>query len=348
MTPSIKILNKEIGGSNPCFIIGEIGLNHNGSVEIAKKIIDSAVAAGCDAVKMQKRDVANLATKEVLDAKDERFPEFGKTYREIRNFLEFNKEQYLELMDYAKKKKIAFLCTAFDSNSAKFLLDIKIDAFKIASHSLTNLPFIEYIAKTKIPTILSTGMARLDQVDKSVEFFKKNDCPLILLHCVSEYPTPPESANLRMIQTYQKRYDVPIGFSGHEIGYLPTPGAVFMGAKVIERHITLDTKMPGFDHKLSLDPQQLKNMVNDIRTAEKCLGTGQKKISEKEMITANKYHVSAVSKIEIKAGEKLTSDMIEYKNPGTGISPDEVNKILGKTASADIESDTLLSLKLFY
>lgn len=347
MPREIEILDKKVGGNNPCFIIGEVGLNHNGSLELAKKIIDSAVAAGCDAVKFQKRDVANLATEEILDAKDNRFPDFGKTYGEIREFLEFNKEQYVELMDYAKKKKIAFFCTAFDINSAKFLQDINIKAFKIASHSLTNLPFIKYIAKTKIPTILSTGMGRLDQVDKAVNIFLKNNCPLVLMHCVSEYPTLPESVNLKIINIYQRRYAIPIGFSGHEIGYLPTLGAVFIGAKVIERHITLDTEMTGFDHKLSLEPVQLKKMVADIRIAEKCLGTGEKKVSPVEMITANKYHVSAISKKNIKAGEKLKESMIIYKNPGTGISPDEIDKIIGKKAIQNIPQDKLLTTKMF-
>jgi sialic acid synthase SpsE len=347
MSNEVNILGYKVGDNNPCFIIGDIGLNHNGSIDIAKKLISVATEAGCNAVKFQKRDIESLAIKEVLDAPDNRFPEFGSTYRAIREHLEFNEAQYLRLMDYAKQQNISFFCTPFDIKSVIFLQEIGVKAFKIASHNLTNFPLIEYVAKLKMPTILSTGMATLADVDRSVNIFKKYNCPLILLHCVSVYPQPTEESNLKLIDFYKKRYNIPVGYSGHEIGYLPTLGAVFRGANAVERHITLDTNMVGLDHKLSLSPEQLKAMVKDIRIAEKSLGSGKKFISEKEMITLKKYHVSAVSKIEIKPGTKIDASMITFKNPGIGIPPYEVDKVIGKIAKVYIPKDILIKEDMF-
>jgi len=347
MVKEVDVLGHKVGENNPCFIIGEIGLNHNGSLDIAKGLISIASSSGCQAVKFQKRDIENLAVKKVLDAEDDRFPEFGKTYREIRQYLEFNEQQYLELIDYAKQKNIGFLCTPFDINSVKFLQKLGVEAFKIASHNLTNLPLLNYISKLRLQTILSTGMSKLEDVDRAVDIFKRNACPLVLLHCVSSYPQSKKESNLRMIEFYKKRYEIPIGYSGHEIGYLPTLGAVFLGANIVERHITLYKEMRGFDHKLSLPPEQLRAMVRDIRIAEQSLGSGKKFVSKNEMITLKKYHVSAVSKIEIKKGTRIDISMIIFKNPGTGIPPSEVNKIVGKIAKVDIAKDILMKEDMF-
>jgi len=340
-----KILsdNKE----NYCYVIAEAGLNHNGSVEIAKQLIDVAAIAGADAVKFQKRTVDKLAVKSSLDAQDDRFPEFGRTYREIREHLEFTLEQYRELKLYAEAKKLDFIVTAFDTDAADFLKELGIEVYKLASHSATNLELLEYLASTGKTSIMSTGMADLDEVDRAVEIFGNHKTPLYLLHCVSAYPTPLNECNLKMIDVLKQRYQLPTGYSGHEIGYLPTVLAVCMGAQLVERHYTLDKNMVGFDHKMSLEPDELISMVRDIRRVPAIQGNGKKEVSETEWITRRKYHVSMASADAISTGVTLTEAMVTYRNPGTGIPSKLAHKVIGKKALQDIPADELLSLDMF-
>ena len=194
---------------------------------------------------------------------------------------------------------------------------------------------------------MSTGMAQIEEVDTAVEIFKKNNCPLLLMHCVSAYPTPLNECNLSMIEKLSDRYSIPIGYSGHEIGWFPTKIAVSMGAKAIERHYTLDKNMDGFDHKISLEPNELKEMISEIRLIEEIRGDGKKFVSKTEQITRNKYHVSMVSKRKIKKGEILNKDSIVYKNPGTGIPRKNECLVLGKVANCNIEEDVLLNEGMF-
>lgn len=333
--------------SNYCYVIAEAGLNHNGSIEIAKKLIDVAAIAGADAVKFQKRTIDRLAIKSVLDANDDRFPEFGATYREIREHLEFNKEQYIELKLYTKTKNLDFIVTAFDEDAVDFLLEVGVENFKLASHSLTNYDLLKYLAKYKKPTILSTGMAELEEIDRAVEIFTSCNAPLSLMHCVSAYPTPLDECNMQMMNNLKQRYGLNTGYSGHEIGYLPTIVAAVMGAQLIERHYTLDKTMVGFDHKMSLEPDELKLMVQDIRLVKQIQGAGKKYVSETELITRKKYHVSAVSSVEIAAGDVLSEKHITYRNPGTGIPHKDIYKILGRKSKERIPLDILLSSEMF-
>ena len=332
---------------NMCYIIAEAGLNHNGSMKIAKKLIDVAVDADVDAIKFQKRTVDILATKETLDAIDDRFPEFGSTYREIREHLELDFEQYVELKEYSESKGLDFIVTAFDKEAVDFLLKVGVEVFKLASHSLTNFDLLEYLAQHKKQTILSTGMAELDEIDRAVEIFKKHDCPLSLMHCVSVYPTPLNECNISMMNNLQQRYGLPTGYSGHELGFLPSVVAVSMNAQLIERHYTLDKSMTGFDHKISLDPKELTLMVKNIRLVDKIQGTGEKRVSKTEWITRKKYHVSAVSLSKINAGEVLSKEHITFRNPGTGIPRKDIHLIVGQKAKEDIPEDVLLDIQMF-
>ncbi len=332
---------------NHCYVIAEAGLNHNGSVRIAKELIDLASKAGADAVKFQKRTVDKLAVNSALDAEDNRFPEFGTTYREIREHLEFDMSEYSEIKKYAESKGLDFLCTAFDIEAADFLEELDVNIYKLASHSATNIELLEYLAKTGKQSILSTGMADLDEIKTAVNIFNKYKTPLVLLHCVSSYPTPIDECNLNMIDVLEDNFKLPVGYSGHELGYLPTLIAVGMGAVAIERHYTLDNEMTGFDHKMSLNPKDFIAMVKAIREIEVIKGEGQKFISETEWITRNKYHVSMVSSLNISAGDVLTESMVVYRNPGTGIPAKDASKILGKKATKNIQSDTLLSFEMF-
>ncbi len=342
-----KKLEEIFINSDYCYVIAEAGLNHNGSMEIAKKLIDVAENSGADAVKFQKRTIDKLAIRSVLDAKDDRFPEFGRTYREIREHLEFDKNQYIELKDYSESKNLDFMVTAFDEDAVDFLLEVGIENFKLASHSLTNFDLLRYLAKHKKPTVLSTGMADLGEIDTAVEIFKLAKSPLFLMHCVSSYPTPIDECNLRMINNLKNLYNLPTGYSGHEIGYFPSIVATAMGAQLVERHYTLDKSMVGFDHKMSLNPDELTSMIKEIRQVNEVQGTGKKYVSETEWITRNKYHVSAASLAEIAAGEVLTKEHVTFRNPGTGIPRKDLSKIIGKRAKRLISADILLSSEMF-
>lgn len=341
-------MNTNISKLSPnCYVIAEAGLNHNGSLEIAKKLIDVAAIAGTDAVKFQKRTVEKLAVESALNAKDDRFPEFGKTYREIREHLEFTLDQYSELKIYAESKGLDFMVTAFDTVAVDFLEELGLSSYKLASHSLTNLELLNYLAPLKKPTVLSTGMAELEEIDQAVEIFRRHKAPLSIMHCVSAYPTPLTECNLSMMGILKKRYDLPVGYSGHELGFLPTLVAVSMGAQLVERHYTLDKTMMGFDHKMSLSSDELINMVNSIRAVPKIQGSGEKEVSETEWITRRKYHVSMASAKTIPTGAVLDETMITWRNPGTGIPSKLAHTILGKRAKQDIPADELLSTDMF-
>lgn len=333
--------------SEQCYVIAEAGLNHNGSVEIAKKLIDAAAVAGVDAVKFQKRTVDKLAIQSVLDAPDDRFPEFGGTYREIREHLEFTLDQYRELKSHAESRGLDFIVTAFDADAVDFLEKLGIGTYKLASHSLTNHELLDYLARLRKPVILSTGMAELEEIDRAVGIFRRHDAPLSLMHCVSAYPTPLAECNLAMMDVLRERYGLAVGYSGHELGYLPTVMAVAMGAQLVERHYTLDKTMTGFDHKMSLAPDELIAMVRDIRNVPKIRGTGKKEISDTEWVTRRKYHVSMASAAAIPAGTVLIDAMVTWRNPGTGIPAKMAHTVLGKRAKQDIPADELLSIDMF-
>ncbi len=345
MTKTIKIFGRAVGDGHPTLIIAEIGLNHNGDIEIAKKLIDVAVEAGCDVVKFQKRHVASLATKEALDAPDNRFPAFGKTYREVREFVEFSEEEFKELKRYAESKNILFFVTPFDIPSAQMLERIGVDAYKSASHNLTYIPLLEHLAKQGKPMIVSTGMATLEEVDLAVELLKKYKVPFALLHCVSSYPTAANLIQLKTMDFLRERYGVPVGYSGHEdlnTNHLPTLAAVARGACIVERHITLDNNMMGFDHKISANPVDLKRLVREIRLIEQMMGDGTKKLLPEELVKRNQQRVSIVAARTIKAGEKINADMLCFKGPGTGLACYDIDKVLGKVAKTDISEDTLV------
>ncbi|MDR2891651.1 MAG: N-acetylneuraminate synthase family protein [Deltaproteobacteria bacterium] len=328
--------------------IAEVGLNHNGDLEIAKKMIAVAAANHCDYVKFQKRTVGLIATNDVLDAEDGRFPAFGKTYRAIREHHEFNFEQYLEIIEYCKLKGVAFLCTAFDVEAVDFLEQCGVSAYKIASHNITDLPLLKKIARLKKRTFLSTGMCLLEEIDEAVAIFREENCELILMHCVSSYPSDNSEANLAIIPFLKQRYqDCVVGYSGHEENSIISEYAAVLGAAYIERHITLDRTMPGFDHKISLDPAGLKELLERLKIVCSTMGRAEKKISEKEMITRNKYRRSIVASRHLKKGERVSEDMFAMKNPGTGLAPRCMYALIGKTVKEDIPVDTLVTVAQF-
>lgn len=344
----INIIDKLNKIPNYTYFISEIGLNHNGSVEIAKKLVKIAKESGSDAVKFQKRDVDNLAIKEILDTPDDRFPEFGSTYREIRKYIEFNNDEYIELKEYSHELGLDFICTAFDIPSVKFLIDLKVDYLKIASHSVTNVPLLKFVADNNIPSIMSTGMSEIEDIDIAYDLFKKSKTDLILLHCVSSYPTPENEMNLNIIDTLKNRYkETHIGYSGHEIGNFPTIVAACKGARVVERHITIDKNMVGFDHSLSLEPNELQNLIEQIRKIELLRGSSEKRILESELLKKNQYNVSMISLRNILPNEILTIDDVEFKNPGNGILFKDSEKYIGRKVKHKIKKDEVINPSSF-
>lgn len=268
------------------FIIAEIGINHNGDLNIAKKLIDVAFIAGADAVKFQKRTIDLVYTKEELDKLREH--PWGTTNRELKEQLELGKEEYAEIDRYCKTKKIHWFASAWDLKSQEFLRQFDLKYNKVASAMLTNPDLLEMIAEEKRYTYISTGMSEFAEIDKAVEIFKKNDCPFELMHCISTYPTPDEEVNLKVIETLRKRYKCKVGYSGHEVGLAVSYAAAALGITSIERHITLSRAMFGSDQAASVEPMGFIQLCGAVRKIQKALGDGIKKITEEEVAIRKK------------------------------------------------------------
>lgn len=279
---SVTIAGRPVGPGHPVYVIAEIGLNHNGDVELAKRLIDVAAAAGADAVKLQKR-TPELATPAHMRDVERETPWGTMTYLEYRRRVELDREQYIEIGDHATLRGLTWFASPWDEPSVDFLESLNVAAYKVASASVTDLALLRAIGATGRPVILSTGMSTLEQVDAAVAALAADD-RLIVLHATSTYPMPAEEANLRMIPVLGARYPgVPIGYSGHERGLQISLAATALGATVIERHITLDRTMWGSDHAASLEPQGLEHLVRDIRIIELALGDGVKRVQPGEL-----------------------------------------------------------------
>jgi sialic acid synthase SpsE len=287
-----------------------------------------------------------LAIGSVLDAADGRFPSFGSTYREIREHLEFGRDAYVRLKQASEALGVQFLVTPFDIDSVEFLEQLGVLAYKIASHSVTNLPLLERVAALGKPVMMSTGMCTWQELDEAVAVFARHGTPLVLMHCVSAYPQSAEESNVSLIPALRARYGVPVGYSGHEIGYLPTLAAVTLGAVAVERHFTLDRHLTGFDHTLSLTPTEFAEMRQAIDHILLSLGKGDKAVSAREATTRHKYHVSIVSQQEIQPGERITREMLTFKNPGSGLLPRQLKDILDRRARVRSPTDTVIQLEM--
>lgn len=262
------------------YIIAELGVNHNGDIGIAKKMIDTALIAGCNAVKFQKRTIEKVYTKEYLDSELE--SPWGNTVREEKEHLEFGQEEYDEIERYCKKKGIEWFASAWDVEAQKFLQQYNFKHNKVPSVMLRNDTLLEMIAKEGKYTFIATGMSSFEEIDHAVEIFRKYDCPFELMHCNSTYPMPSRDANLKLINVMRNRYQCKVGYSGHELGTLVSACAVAMGATSIERHVTLDKNMYGINQKSAIQPYELWKLVQDIRDTEMIIGTGEKVLTSAE------------------------------------------------------------------
>ncbi len=279
MRKTVKIANKVVGDNHPCFITAEIGINHNGSVEQAKKLIDMAASVGCDAVKFQKRTVDVVYTPEEL-AK-ERQSVFGETNGDLKRGLEFGFEQYKEIDSYCRKKNIIWYASCWDEQSVDFIEQFNVPCYKVASASLTDDNLLRYIRRTGKPVFLATGMSTSEQIQHAVEVLGEDD--LIIYHCTSTYPTEISEINLKYITVLREKYNCPIGFSGHEKGILPTIMSAMLGANAVERHITTDRTLWGSDQAASLERDGINRIVRDIHQINTILGDGVKKVYDSEL-----------------------------------------------------------------
>ena len=326
---AVKVGSRLIGSRFPTYVIAEIGINHNGSLEKAKALVDVAAEAGCDAVKLQKRKLTDLYTREVLENPN-RYEEGFQYFIPILKETEFEREQYDELVPYSRSKGLEFLCTAFDEASVDFLDSYHLPAYKVASADFTNFILLQKLAEKKKPLLLSTGMATQEEIDKVASFLLKRNILYALLHCVSAYPAPPEDAHLNFIQTMRERYGVPVGYSGHEVGFEVTLAAVAAGACLIERHITLDRRMEGPDHTSSLEPEELKQMVRRIRLIDRAMGSSFKVLSRGVIRTQEILSKSLVATQKIDAGMQVQRQMVTAKAPGKGLSPFYLYELIGR------------------
>lgn len=279
MRKEVKIGNKIVGDGHPCFIVAEIGINHNGSVELAKKLIDIAATAGCDAVKFQKRTVEVVYTPEEL-AK-ERSSVFGETNGDLKRGLEFGLEEYTEIDRYCKDRNILWFASCWDNGSVDFIDQFDPPCYKICSACLTDDALLHYTKTKGKPVFLSTGMSTMEQIEHAVEILGEDT--LVVYHCTSTYPSEINELNLKVIHTLREKFNCPIGFSGHEKGVTPSVVAATIGANAVERHITTDRTLWGSDHAASLEPNGLFRMVRDIRQIPILMGDGVKKIYESEL-----------------------------------------------------------------
>ena len=350
---NIKINDKIIGKDQPCFIIAEAGVNHNGDINLAKKLIEAAKKAGADAVKFQKFKSEDLVTDEANMA-DYQKKNTGKKESQLDMLkrLELSSKEFKELKKYCDKKEIIFLSTPHTENALNFL-DNLMPVFKIGSGDLTNLPFLENLAKKQKPIFLSTGMANVHEIREAVDSIKRqNNNKIILLHCTTSYPCPKKDSNLNAMKTLEKEFNCLTGYSDHTEGLDVSLMAASLGAVLIEKHFTLDKNMEGPDHKASLDPEELKELVKKIKNKDypdlnkesenKILGKEKKEPTQKEIEIAKVARKSIVASQDIKKDKEFSFDNLIIKRPGTGIRPKEIYNIIGKKAKHNIKKNTLI------
>jgi N-acetylneuraminate synthase len=327
-----------VGDGQPTYVIAEIGVNHNGFLDLALKLIDAALEAGADAVKFQKRQLDKLYAKKYLENANAG----EKTLNYLLPILqqvELSDEDYYTIVAHCKERRITFLCSAFDPESADFVETLGVPAYKVASADLTNLPLLDVLAQKGKPLILSTGMSRMEEVELTVDFLKQRGVEFALLHCNSTYPAAFEDINLRFMNQL-RRFGVPVGYSGHERGIAVSTVAAALGASIIERHLTLDRTMDGPDHAASLEFQGFQKLVRDIRQVSLALGTGEEKfISRGEILNREVLAKSLVAARQILPGEKITPEKVAVKGPALGLSPQNYSRLIGRIATRALEED---------
>jgi sialic acid synthase len=344
MSARLKIDGFEINDDSDCYVIAEIGNNHQGSLEKCKELFRAAKECGAHAVKLQKRDNLALYTKEAYNKPYDHENSFGTTYGEHREFLEFGAYEYRELKQYAEELGITFFATAFDFPSADFLAEIDMPAYKIASGDLRSLPLIKYVAQFQKPMIISTGAGTLEDVQRVYDAIAPINSQLCFLQCTATYPADFEELDLRVIETYRELFPgVVAGLSSHDNGIAMAVAAYVLGARVIEKHFTLNRAMKGTDHAFSLEPIGLRKMVRDLRRTRQALGDGRKRVHLNERSAYLKMGKKLVAARDLPVGTVLTAQDIAMKSPGDGLAPYEVETVIGKELTVALKTDESIS-----
>jgi sialic acid synthase len=344
---TLRIGTHQIGDSAPCYVIAEIGHNHQGSLDKARELFREAKLAGAHAVKLQKRDNRGLYTQAAYDKPYDNENSFGPTYGEHREFLEFGRKEYLELQAYARELGVDFFATAFDLASADFLEALSVPAYKIASGDLKSAPLLRHVASFGKPMIVSTGGALLEDVQRAYDMIMPINPQLAILQCTAGYPAAFEELDLRVISTYRERFsDAVIGFSSHDNGIAMPVAAYMLGARIVEKHFTLNRAMKGTDHAFSLEPVGLRKMVRDLERTFKAMGDGTKKIYDSERAPIVKMGKSLVVARNLPSGHMLSAADIVMKSPGGGIPPYDLDKVIGRVTLKPLHQDDFLSFEV--
>ena len=347
----IKIDKKKIGKNNPVFLIAEAGVNHNGSYEIGKKLIDVAVKSGADAVKFQTFKADNIIIPKGPKAKyhlETTGSNSKLSWFELLKTQEISRNMHIKLIDYCKKKKIIFLSTPYDNESADLLDELGVCAFKIASTDNDNYPFLKYVAKKNKPIIVSTAMSNFTEVIQAEKVIKKTgNKQYAILQCTGNYPSKIEDANINVIDLYREKFKCPIGYSDHTMSEISSIMAVAKGAKIIEKHFTINQKLFGPDHRMSANPKQLKDFFLKIRKTEEALGNRNKHILKCEKSNRLKLKKSLVTSKELLKGKKIKLTDIDIKRPGNGIRPIDISKYLNKKIKFNLKKNIVLKSKMF-
>lgn len=338
---------KEVFNYCKPYIIAEIGANHNGDMDLAKKMIDSAIISGCDAVKFQSWNNTSLISKTGYKQNtvftDSKKKHFGSLEQMVNKYY-LRKEQHFELNDYCISKGIDFCSTPFSKEEADLLNEINVDFFKVASMDINNYPLLKYLAKFDKPILLSTGMSNLDEIEMAVKIIENGgNSKIIILHCVAIYPPEDEDLNLRNIVMLQNRFKYPVGFSDHSLGIRAPLASVALGACIIEKHFTTDKELPGWDHEISADPKEMRKIVEDSKKINTLLGRLDRVVSKAEEEKKKAFRRSIVLNTNLKKGETIKEEHISLKRPGTGFSADQIEFVIGKKLKRDYEADHLLT-----
>lgn len=338
----------EITDGADAYVIAEVGHNHQGKLDTAMEMFKSAKECGAHAVKLQKRDNKVIFTEEAYNKPYNSENAFGDTYGEHREALEFGRAEYNALRQYTHELGVDFISTAFDQNSADFLAEVGVDAFKVASGDLTNSPLLKHMANLDKPIIVSTGGAFIDDVQRAYDTLKTAGAQFCILQCTAAYPCEPEQMNLRVISTYRERFpDVVVGLSDHQNGIAMAVVAYTLGARIMEKHFTLNRAWKGSDHSFSLEPGGLRRLVRDLKRARLSMGDGIKRPLEEELAPLNKMRKSIVAAADLPAGTALAMGHVAFKCPGDNLQPYEIDNLLGKTLNQDVKRDQPFTKQMF-
>jgi N-acetylneuraminate synthase len=345
---TVKLGEIEVGPGRPPYIIAEVGSNHNGDMNLCRELIDAAAAAGAHAVKFQSWTDTSLIAEEEY-ARNTEYSDKKKHFGSLREMVsayQLTSAQHHEAHGYCKAKGIAFCSTPFSKVEVDLLESLDVPFFKIASMDVTHLPLLRYVARKQRPSLISTGMATLGEIEQAVDTIRaEGNDQIILLHCVSIYPPEYETIHLNNMETLSRSFDVPVGFSDHTLGTAIPLAAIAIGACVIEKHFTLDQDMPGWDHAISANPDQLRTIVVEGKNIFAALGSGRRIVSSEEIEKRKKFRRSLVVRRKLSEGHLLTEEDLDAKRPGTGIAPNEIAYVLGRRLISDLAADAVLQWK---